>query len=214
MAKSKITVQVLESNRNIVAKINKALAEMTDKEVRRRVAGIKSALQPIVAAALFDCPEIISLASGVLRFDFGLTGDPGPQIVAAVVQSLDIRTQRVTGSQNGIRGGLTIVLQPTDYANLLSLPVAMQTLEIESRIPWLEWLLTAGDTIIIANYGVQYGAGLGRSGGANMVSLKKAPIGPFKVNSAFSGSINDNFITRALGSIEPQIQNAIIGAFK
>ena len=47
-----------------------------------------------------------------------------------------------------------------------------------------------------------------------MVSLKKAPIGPFKVNSAFSGSINDNFITRALGSIEPQIQNAIIGAFK
>ena len=110
MAKSKITVQVLESNRNIVAKINKALAEMTDKEVRRRVAGIKSALQPIVAAALFDCPEIISLASGVLRFDFGLTGDPGPQIVASVVQSLDIRTQRVTGSQNGIRGGLTIVL--------------------------------------------------------------------------------------------------------
>ena len=66
MAKSKITVKLLESNRNIVAKINKALAEMTDKEVRRRVARIKSALQPIIAAALFDCPEIISLASGVL----------------------------------------------------------------------------------------------------------------------------------------------------
>ena len=134
--------------------------------------------------------------------------------MAAIVQSLDIKTKRVTGSQNGIKGGLTIVLQPTDYANLLSLPVAMQTLEIESSIPWLEWLLTAGDTIIIANYGVQYGAGLGRSGGANMVSLKKAPIGPFKVNRAFSGSIDNNFITRALDAVEPQIQNAIIGAFK
>ncbi len=214
MARTEITVQIPESNRSIVAKINKSLAEMANKEIRNRVAGIKSALQPIVAAALFDCPEIRSLASGVLRFDFGLTGDPGPQIVAAIVQSLDIKTKRVTGSQNGIKGGLTIVLQPTDYANLLSLPVAMQTLEIESSIPWLEWLLTAGDTIIIANYGVQYGAGLGRSGGANMVSLKKAPIGPFKVNSAFSGSIDNNFITRALDAVEPQIQNAIIGAFK
>ncbi len=214
MARTEITVQIPESNRSIVAKINKSLAEMANKEIRSRVAGIKSALQPIVAAALFDCPEIRSLASGVLRFDFGLTGDPGPQIVAAIVQSLDIKTKRVTGSQNGIKGGLTIVLQPTDYANLLSLPVAMQTLEIESSIPWLEWLLTAGDTIIIANYGVQYGAGLGRSGGANMVSLKKAPIGPFKVNSAFSGSIDNNFITRALDAVEPQIQNAIIGAFK
>ncbi len=214
MARTEITVQIPESNRSIVAKINKSLAEMANKEIRNRVAGIKSALQPIVAAALFDCPEIRSLASGVLRFDFGLTADPGPQIVAAIVQSLDIKTKRVTGSQNGIKGGLTIVLQPTDYANLLSLPVAMQTLEIESSIPWLEWLLTAGDTIIIANYGVQYGAGLGRSGGANMVSLKKAPIGPFKVNSAFSGSIDNNFITRALDAVEPQIQNAIIGAFK
>ena len=77
MARTEITVQIPESNRSIVAKINKSLAEMANKEIRNRVAGIKSALQPIVAAALFDCPEIRSLASGVLRFDFGLTGDPG-----------------------------------------------------------------------------------------------------------------------------------------
>ena len=180
----------------------------------KKVSLIKSMLKPVIATALFSSPEIISLGSGVLRFDFGLTGDPAPQIVNAVVESVDVRIKQVKGSQNGISGGLTVLVQPSSFANLLSLPVAMQKLEIEARIPWLEWLLTAGDTIIIANYGVEYGAGLGRSGGARMVSLSKAPIGPFKVNSAFSGSVDNNFITRAMVAAEPEIKKAIIGAFK
>ena len=209
-----LSIKILESDKVIVAKINKSLAESVDKHIKKRIASLRSILQPIIANALFSSPEINSLASGVLRFDFGLTGDPGPQIVNAIVQSLEIRAETVKGGQNGIRGGLTVSLQPIDYANLLSLPVAMQALEIEARIPWLEWLLTAGDTIIIAHYGVEYGAGLGRSGGAHMVSLKNAPFGPYKVNSAFSGTIGDNFITRAINLSETQIKNAIIGVFQ
>ena len=108
---------------------------------------------------------------------------------------------------------MQINIQPSTYSNLLSLPVAQQALEIEARIPWLEWLLTAGDSIIIAHYGVEYGAGLGRSGGAHMVGLKDAPFGPYKVNSAFSGNLNDNFITRSIKRSEAQIKNAIIGVF-
>ena len=69
-------------------------------------------------------------------------------------------------------------------------------------------------SIIIAHYGVEYGAGLGRSGGAHMVRLKDAPFGPFKVNSAFSGTIDNNFITRAMSGVSREIKNTIIGAFK
>jgi len=214
MAKSELSIKILESDKAIVSAINKALAKMLSGEMNKRASAVNSAIRPIIIKALSSSPEILSLGSGVLRFDFGLTGDPGPQIVDAIASTLRVKIDRPVGTNSGVKGGLRVELQPTDYANLLSLPVAMQTLEIEARIPWLEWLLTAGDTILIVNYGVQYGAGLGRSGGANMVSLKKAPIGPFKVNSAFSGTINDNFITRAVERVEPQIREAIIGAFK
>jgi hypothetical protein len=208
-----ISIKVLESDRVLVAQINKSLAKELDKRFRKKAGDLKLKLQPIISTALFNSPEINSLRSGVLRFDFGLTGDPGPQIVNAVVQSVQVKINPVNGSQNGIKGGVQISIQPSDYSNLLSLPVAQQALEIEARIPWLEWLLTAGDSIIVAHYGVEYGAGLGRSGGAHMVGIKDAPFGPFKVNSAFSGNVNDNFITRSLNRSETEIKNVITGVF-
>ena len=208
-----VSIKLIESDREIRGKINKALAKEFDNQLKKVKPSILSRLKPVIANALFSSPEIISLQSGVLRFDFGLTSDPGPQIVNAVVNSLELIVERSTGSANGITGGFTIHLQPTDYANLLSLPVAMQALEIEARIPWLEWLFTAGDTIIIGHFGVEYGAGLGRSGGAHMVPLSRAPLGPYKVNSAFSGTIDNNFITRAISGVSGQINKVIAGAF-
>jgi len=209
-----VSLKLVESNRAIIAKIYIALAKEVDGEFRKRSGAIKNRIKPIVANALFGSPEIVSLQGGVLRFDFGLTGDPGPQIVNAVVESLQIKIEKTRGNANGISGGITLSVQPSDYSNLLTLPVAMQALEIEGSIPWLEWLLFSGDSIIIAHYGVEYGAGLGQSGGAHMVRLKDAPFGPFKVNSAFSGTIDNNFITRAMSRVSSEIKNTIIGAFK
>ena len=209
-----VNIKLIESDREIRGKINKALAREFDNKKKKIKPSILSKLKPIVTTALFNSPEIISLQSGVLRFDFGLTADPGPQIVNAVVNSLQLIVERSTGNANGITGGFTIRLQPTDYANLLSLPVAMQALEIEARIPWLEWLLTAGDMIIIGHFGIEYGAGLGRSGGAHMVPLSRAPLGPYKINSAFSGTIDNNFITRAINRASGQMKKVIVGALQ
>jgi len=158
-----VSIKLLESNRAITAKINIALAKEVDRAFKKSSSKIRNEIKPIVANALFGSPEIVSLRGGVLRFDFGLTGDPGPQIVNAIVESLQVKVEKTRGNANGISGGLTLFIQPSDYSNLLTLPVAMQALEIEGRVPWLEWLLFAGDSIIIAHYGVEYGAGLGRS---------------------------------------------------
>tara|TARA_Y100001949_G_scaffold171296_1_gene173543 strand:+ start:940 stop:1572 length:633 start_codon:yes stop_codon:yes gene_type:complete len=208
------SIKIIESDRQIKTKINKALAREFDAHLKRVKAPLLNKLKAVVTNALFSSPEIISLQSGVLRFDFGLTADPGPQIVNAVVESLRLVVTPTTGGASGITGGFAVTLQPTDYSNLFSLPVAMQALEIEARIPWLEWLLTAGDAILIAHFGVEYGAGKGRSGGAHMVPLSQAPFGPYKVNSAFSGTIDNNFISRALSRVSSQIKAIIMKALQ
>ena len=211
-----VSIKLLESDKAIQTKIYHALAKEVNSILIERANKARSNIIPIIKTSLLASPAIASLASGALRFDFGLTADPGPQIVDGILSSLHINVKKATASSNGIKGGFTLYMQPSDYSNLLSLPVAMQALELEGRIPWLEWLLFLGDNIVIANFGVEYGVGLGRSGGAHMVKFpsKNAHLGPFKVNSQFSGNVNDNFITKAIARVRSPMQNAIMEAFK
>ena len=91
------SIRLLESNREIAAKINRGLAKEFDARMRKKSALILGRLKPIIANALFASPEINSLQSGALKFDFGLIGDPGPQIVSAVVNSVQLKTERSQG---------------------------------------------------------------------------------------------------------------------
>ena len=106
---------------------------------------------------------------------------------------------------NRISGGVSLYIQPRTYSNLLSLSSAYQVIEDGGSLPWLSWLLLEGDQILIANYGVKYKAGTGRSGRATM--QKNAT--PFRVDPEYSGTIDNNFITKALQKFSPQITDAI-----
>jgi hypothetical protein len=195
-----INIKIMESDDAIRKQINAALAGEVNKRLAKTVNRIKSSIIPIIRGALASSPEISSLKSGILQAEFGLTADPTSQIISAIVGSLDVRLQRVDKNLNG---GFLLEMQPTDFSNLLTLSSAEQPIEGGS-IPWLSWLLTAGDSIIIANFGVELGSH-GRTGRARMSSS----FAPYKVNSSFSGTPDNNFITRAIEGVYPQIKEVI-----
>lgn len=201
-----ISIKLLESNNAIVKKIHKALVKLFNRRFSKRSNTILSEIRPLVASALMSSDEIKSLSSGALRIDFGLTSDPSGAIVNAIVDSLDIDIKKATGTAAGIKGGLLITMQPIDYNNLFSLSVAEQITEKGVSLPWLQWLLTFGQQIIVANFGVEYGAGKGRSGGGYMAVDER----PFKVSSQHAGTVDDNFITRAIDSVAPQIKSILM----
>ena len=204
---SDLSIKILESDGMIVKKINTSLAKMLNKSLVRSANTITASLKPIIAGSLSTSPEILSLSSGVLRVDFGLTTDPSGAIINSIIDTLNVKVDKVVGSNAGIKGGLLITMQPIDYSNLFSLSVAEQIITGGS-IPWLRWLLTFGQQIIIANFGVKYESGKGRTGGGHM-SVKERP---FKIHSGFAGTVDDNFITRAVSQVAPQIKNTIIKA--
>jgi len=203
-----LSLKLVESDNVITAKIYKAYAKELEKHFRSVSGSLLSSLRPIITSALSSSPEIQSMSGGLLQADFGLTSNPGPSIVSSIISTLALKTEKVSTNGKIITGGFTVVMQPQDYSNLFSLPVATQIIEGGS-LPWLKWLLTLGDTIIIANFGVEYGP-YGRTGRARMTEESR----PFKVNSAFSGTVDDNFITRAIQRSKSQIINAIIKAVK
>ena len=64
----------------------------------------------------------------------------------------------------------------------------------------MSWLLTRGYDVIITGYEVGYGRGLGRSGIGRMSGDGEDSRLTFRVNPAFSGTMDKNFITEALTS--------------
>lgn len=181
------------------ALINKALAKEGEQVLKKASSNIRKQVKEVVRRAIATCPEIQELSSGVLKFDFGLTEDPSTAIINSVANSTRVSVSKISSRGGSFRGGVRITIQPSTFSNLLSLPVAEQAIEKGGSIPWLKWLLTAGDAIIIGEFGVEYEMGTGRSGGATMKKSEK----PFKVNPLYSGDEVDNFITRA---IDPTIR--------
>tara|TARA_R100000664_G_C2729213_1_gene120243 strand:- start:98 stop:700 length:603 start_codon:yes stop_codon:yes gene_type:complete len=194
-------IKIVESERNIVQKANKAMAQHLNKVLPRAARKVRGQVESLFSSALYASPEIASLSNGVLRAEFGLTFDPTNQLVRAIVSSLDMSVDKVN---NKLQGGFTIVMQPTDYGNLLSLPIAYQPVD-GGALPWLMWLLTLGDSIIIGNFGFEVG-NHGRTGRGHMVKTKA----PYKVNGAFSGTVDNNFITRAIARVMPEIKEIIL----
>jgi|MDSZ01.2.fsa_nt_gb hypothetical protein len=203
-----VSIKLIESDRQIAAKINNALAKSFSKSMTKAIPEISSKVKSVVSGALFASDEIQSLSGGLLAADFGLTFDPSSSLVSAIVSTININVKNTTATSAGIKGGFTLTMQPSDFNNLFSLPISQQPIDGGS-LPWLEWLLTLGDTIIIGSFGVEYGPH-GRTGKAHMTKRAR----PFKVNSSFSGTIDNNFITRAVATVSQDIKNIIIGAVK
>lgn len=201
-----LRINLTESNAQIEAKILKAIAEDVNKSFSQKINLVKDIFSRNVYDAVVSCPEMNSVSSGLLKIDFGLLFDPVVAIAIATADSVNVQFKKINNKLT--TGGFSVTVQPLDYLNLLSLPQAINITEKGVALPWLEWLLTYGDSIIIADFGVKYTSN-GRTGGGYMSPEAK----PFRVNSAFSGTVDNNFITRAIDAKLNNIENDLIRAF-
>lgn len=193
-----------ETDAQVVAAINSALAKEINLAIKNLLPTLKQKIIPVIRLALASSPEIASLQNGVLRAEFGLDSDPTTQLIEEILSTLEFRPLY---AQKNRGGGIEILMQPSDYSNILGKSFAQQAID-GGTLPWLSWLLTLGDSIIITGFGVEFGSfKTSRTGEARMSSK----MAPYKVNSAFSGTLNDNFITRAIDRVYPQIQSIITG---
>jgi hypothetical protein len=206
---SNVYIILKESDALIQKKINAALSKELNNSLNKSLKRIQQAVKSIVRSAIDSSPEIASLRGGTLKLDFGLVGDHTMDIVNAISNSVFVTMKPVKLAGNSISGGISVAIQPDDYSLLLSLPASRQLTERGVSLPWLDWLLNLGDTLIIADFGVQYGP-YGRTGGAHMISKNR----PYKVDTRYSGTASDNFITRALSRSHKQIGEAIVTSIR
>lgn len=189
-----ITVRLLDSMSDIESKIQDSLLPLLNKELRKKAPRIESQAKEFAGNAVINSPEILSLldqSPGSLRALFGLTTSSNIRLLIreSIMSAVNVSVQPL---DKKFTGGLTINFQPSDFINLLSLPAGHVVYE-RGDLHWMKWLLTLGNSIIISNYHYKAVVGQGRSN-LGIMSIG----GSFRIPPQFSGTQDNNFVTRAL----------------
>lgn len=206
-----ITLKLLESEKIITKNINQAIAKYVNDLLSSKQNTILSRAKLLASGWIRIQPEILSLlssSSDSLAGQFGLTSVGASAATEAIISALEsaIEVKYIPFNNTLTKGGIEINFQPSNFTNLLGLSEG-HTVYFGGDLHWLSWLLTAGDLVIVANYQYNPQTGIGRSGLGNMI-----PGGAFRVPPQFSGTVNNNFITRAL--IGSQQESQIAAIFK
>ena len=208
----RIRARVVTSTQKMERRMLRALSREVSARFQSLVSPIQTQTRALLQVALEASPEYQSLLSGQLRTELGVV-DPFnalTSLTASVVGSVYVTSTGVRIKNKQVFGKIRLVAVPEDIVSRIKMFGSYIT-EKGTVIPWLEWLLTAGDQIIVRDYGVSFRFPQhSRTGGAVMVSGDKG----WRVPPQFSGVEGSNFITRAVDTIAPELENFITQTFK
>ncbi len=205
----RISLKILESDREISKKIGQALLPDVAKYLKQKLNIIRSGLPDIVNNNVINTPEYASLIGGKLQYEFGI---PDAQSRLAGLLNIWSRNIDITYVPpkiigNGeIRANFTVGMIRIDFSDVLFSEYATFTDTFRGyTLPWLQWLLLEGNRILVPGYQVIVGPNSrSRTGFAVM---RASPVQAWKVPAEFSGSIGDNWITRSLDKSTDEINS-------
>jgi len=201
---SGIHIDEAEVERKILRELDKIL----NKSMLKSAKELTPIVQEIVKKFLLESEELKALSSGDLMGEFGISSSTAATVAQQIALNVSqtVQVNPISVSLRSKRGGLSLKVQPNDLQNVLSIPNGSYTYysrryKKDVTINWLDWFLTKGDAIIVAKFHFEESGGAGRSGRG---SMQKG--GSWRVRPEYSGTIDNNVITRALRSEETKAE--------
>ena len=208
------SLKLLENSQTIQKSILIALLPEVKSYMDNAINTIKRELPSITAEAIMGEPEYNSLLSGQLKFEFGIP-DAGSKIAGLInvwISNMIIEYKPPTATNSSIKSSFRANLIRSNFNDVLGTDEAYMNDSLRGySLPWLEWLLLDGTATIIPNHEVVMGNNpRSRTGSAVM----KISSGSWKVPDQFSGTMSDNWITRAISNSQDKIQKLLERALK
>lgn len=208
----KLTVKLKESEAQFNRLVQQELRKHLSSLLFAASLNIQTRLRRLVRELITSQPEWASLENGKLAAEFGL--DDVNSRLSTILDiwigsiTVGVKPTRTVGAA-GISAGLNIQMIKSKWEDVLGSSAAVVTTDKGQELHWLQWLLTEGDKIIVREYDVSYNIPQGmksRSGQAVMIGKKR---GRWRVPPEYSGTTNNNFITRALENIDDPISKIV-----
>lgn len=204
----KFSLSLLEKNSEIRTAILEQMKIHLDMAMTKTINYIEPKIRILLREALQNEPEYGSLINGDLRKEFGIADVSNvDRVIDRVVHSVTITKKNITINNSGLSGGITLNIVPSDYNGIIDDSAAFVVDDVRGySLPWLEWLILKGGEIIVRNFEVRYGTNpTSRSGDAIMVTSSKN----WRVPAQYAGTTKNNWITRALSTIEDKVSDII-----
>jgi len=205
----RLEMKLLESNSDIENMILSSIRDTIDQAFNKSLKNLQQSIPKEIYKVIVSEPEYGSLVGGVLQYELGIpdAAQKVNNIVNIWTSNFYVEISPVTISGSKIIGGFSINMIKDSYEDVLGSENAFVVDDAKSlRLPWLEWLLLYGGKIIVRNYEVQVGSSpYSRTGLAIMKPSKKN----WRVPAEFSGTRENNWVTRALDRLDQSIPNLI-----
>jgi hypothetical protein len=173
----------------VIKIINQSIRDVKPKMVQE----IKSITRTFLTRSKFFQAVVSSDLSGEFGIPSGEERDRMADIINQVVEDIDLIIVPLQRRAATVSGNFNIGIGKDSWENVINLPAAKILTEKGAVLEWMRWVLTEGDKIIINDFEVEFKAGAGRSGLAHMMENSGQY---WKVPTNFSGTIEDNWITR------------------
>lgn len=205
----KFTVSLVESNSDIQQAIASAMLPQCSKILDKAKTYLLAEIPVILSKAILSQPEYISLTSGTLRLELGIPDAEQrvSELINKWISSPNINIIGPSIKAGQIQASLSIKYIRSNFADVITLDIAeTRDANTGSIVPWLRWLLLDGSVDLVSGYDVFFGPNpRSRTGGAIMRSSPKN----WSIPSSFSGTEEDNWITRAINSVSNDIQSVL-----
>ena len=207
----KIGLRILENDAVINRHILNALKKGLDSAIKRSIGTVSTQIKSTVKEAITSSPEYRELIGGELQAELGVPESSArlEQILDIWLASLNVSRKPVRISGSSLTGGFALFMIREDWADVLGTSAAQYTTLKGKVIPWLEWLLLAGDQTIITDYTFSASVPPGFYSRTGRGVMLEAPQRRWHVPRRYSGTALDNFVTRALFGVGEKIQQVM-----
>jgi hypothetical protein len=204
-----LNLKLIENSQTINRYILIALLPEVTDYMNNVMKYIKINLPEVVKNTIVSSPEYQALSGGQLQFELGI-----PDVNQKLTGLLNIWMNNIVYdykapgiTNNKIISNFNASMIRVDFDDVIYSEYAIIRDAKGYSLPWLEWLLTEGTKVLVPSHEVIFGASShSRTGNAVMRKNKNRS---WKVPAQYAGTLNDNWITRALDSAESDIQDVL-----
>lgn len=212
----KISIRLLESDREIALKIANALIPDVRKYFGNVIKIIRKELPILINKAIINTPEYSSLTGGLLKYELGIPD--APQKIAGLLEIWSknisiVYSPPVISGGGQISSKISASMIKIDFSDVLYTDYAEVYDSLRGySLPWLQWLLLEGNRVLIKDYRVVFGSSKRSRTGFALMRTSKTQS--WKVPAQFAGTESDNWITRAIDQTETEVYNLLEKALK
>ena len=195
---------IVTSDKDIVAYATKDLARRVTSRLRGIENDIRLEIMNLIREAITTSSVYIALTSpgGRLRTELGIIQPQADldRIISKMLDGITVTPLRTSLVGTTFSANLVATAVRDDFADLLNSGegqyLSKNTQGKQTLVEWLKWLLTKGNAMIIVGYDIRFNLPqYSRTDDAIMVKNRSKS---WFVPADYAGTLEDNFITRAL----------------